>query len=96
MKAKATFVKDGKWWVAWCDAYPGEVVYGTVGSGLGIVIADGETFSIQLRVDTSGASAITDDLIQVNLGGVVMMNLSEPSTPLQFIGIPLLGGTLVF
>lgn len=28
MKARATFVKDGKWWVAWCDAFPGALTQG--------------------------------------------------------------------
>lgn len=28
MKLRATFVKDGKWWVAWCDAVPGALTQG--------------------------------------------------------------------
>ncbi len=28
MKVKATFVKDGKWWVAWCDRFPGALTQG--------------------------------------------------------------------
>jgi predicted RNase H-like HicB family nuclease len=28
MKAQATFVKDGKWWVAWCESYPGALTQG--------------------------------------------------------------------
>ena len=28
MKARATFVKDGKWWVAWCEACPGALTQG--------------------------------------------------------------------
>ncbi|MFQ3574652.1 MAG: type II toxin-antitoxin system HicB family antitoxin [Thermodesulfovibrionales bacterium] len=28
MKIKATFVKDGKWWVAWTDDVPGALTQG--------------------------------------------------------------------
>jgi predicted RNase H-like HicB family nuclease len=28
MKIKATFVKDGKWWVAWTDDVPGAMTQG--------------------------------------------------------------------
>ena len=28
MKVKATFVKDGKWWVAWTDDVPGALTQG--------------------------------------------------------------------
>jgi hypothetical protein len=28
MKVRATFVKDGAWWVAWCDAFPGALTQG--------------------------------------------------------------------
>lgn len=28
MKIKATFVKDGKWWVAWADDVPGALTQG--------------------------------------------------------------------
>ena len=29
VKARATFVKDGKWWVAWCEAFPGALTQGS-------------------------------------------------------------------
>lgn len=29
MKIKATFVRDGKWWVAWTDDVPGALTQGT-------------------------------------------------------------------
>ena len=28
MKFQAKFVKDGKWWVAWCDEVPGALTQG--------------------------------------------------------------------
>lgn len=28
MKIKATFVRDGKWWVAWTDDVPGSLTQG--------------------------------------------------------------------
>jgi len=28
MKVKATFIKDGKWWVAWTDDVPGALTQG--------------------------------------------------------------------
>jgi predicted RNase H-like HicB family nuclease len=28
VRVKATFVKDGRWWVAWCDAFPGALTQG--------------------------------------------------------------------
>ena len=28
LKLKATFVRDGKWWVAWCEDVPGALTQG--------------------------------------------------------------------
>lgn len=28
MKYRATFIKNGKWWVAWCDKVPGALTQG--------------------------------------------------------------------
>jgi predicted RNase H-like HicB family nuclease len=28
VKVRATFEKDGKWWVAWCSKYPGALTQG--------------------------------------------------------------------
>lgn len=25
---RATFIKEGKWWIAWCDRYPGALTQG--------------------------------------------------------------------